>query len=209
MFGLPDIKSFSKNLLYRSQFGITEEECQRGISAACAFFGIPMPRMIEDLTYRPGGGTMFKNWDPNSYSDDVLCYDLAQLKRLGVNNYTGFTAIFTHECAHRFFQNRLLPGPNFGQWENELVADYFMGVRAALERQDITTVINALGWNCPGTGTHPIGKLRQDYVIYGKQEGYYHMIHSSPFNIEDYFQRFLAFRQNHLQELREAELTVY
>lgn len=209
MFGVTDLKRFSRDLLYRSQFGITEKECESGIIAACAFFGIPMPRMIEDLTYSPGGGTMFKNWDPNTYADDVLCYDLVQLKHLGVNNYTGFTAVFTHECAHRYFQNRFLPGPNFGQWEKELVADYFMGVRAALERQDITTIIDALAKNSTGSGTHPIGKLRQDYVIYGKQEGYYHIIHAQPFNIEEYFQRFLEYRINHLEELRRAEFKVY
>ena len=209
MFGLSNIKKFSKDLLYRSQYGITEEECERGIQSACDFFGIPMPRAIEDLTNDPKGATMFKNWDDNRFDDDVLCFDLQQLKRLGVNNYVGFTAVFTHECAHRYFQGRLLPGIDFGQWEGELVADYFMGVRASLERMDITTVVNELAKQSTGCGTHPTGKLRWEYATYGKQEANFHLIHRKPFDIEEYFQCFLEYRQNHLEELRKAELKVY
>ena len=207
--GLSELKKFSRNLLYKSQYGITEDECERAIKAACDFFGIPMPKAIEDLTFNPEGATMFKNWDRDRYDDDVLCYDLQQLKRLGVNNYTGFTAVFTHECAHRYFQNRLLPGPDFGQWENELVADYFMGVRASLERQDITTVINELAKQSTGSGTHPTGKLRWEYATYGKQEGNFHLIKRIPFDVEEYFQLFLEYRERHLDELRKAELRVY
>ncbi|MBR1467917.1 MAG: hypothetical protein IJ606_04730 [Bacteroidaceae bacterium] len=209
MFGFSTLGKFAKGLLYRSQYGITEEECERGIRTACDFFGIPMPRAIEDLTRDPQGATMFKNWDDNRFDDDVLCYDLQQLKRLGVNNYTGFTAVFTHECAHRYFQGRLLPGPDFGQWEGELVADYFMGVRASLEEQDIAAIIDELAKQCTGSGTHPTGELRRKYVIYGKQEGYYHLIKGLPFDIEEYFRLFLEYRLNHIDELRAAELMVY
>jgi len=132
-----------------------------------------------------------------------------QLKSLGVNNYIGFTAVFTHECAHRYFQNRLLPGPDFGQWEGELVADYFMGVRASLERMDITTVVNELAKQSTGSGTHPIGRLRWEYATYGKQEANFHLIHRNPFDIEEYFQYFLEYRLRHLDELRKVELKVY
>lgn len=209
MFGLIDIRKFSKNLLYKSQYGITEEECERGIRTACDFFGIPMPEAIQDLTDDPQGATMLRPFSPDCLTDDVLCYDLKELKELGVNDYVGFTAVFTHECAHRVFQNRLLPGPDFGQWEGELVADYFMGVRASLEGQDITIVKNELAKRSLGSGTHPIGKLRWEYITYGQQEGYFHLIHRQPFDVENYFRCFLEYRQNHLEELRKAELTVY
>ena len=84
MFGMFELKKFSQNLLYKSQYGITLDECERAIKAACDFFGIPMPRAIEDLTNNPEGATMFKNWDKDRYDDDVLCFDLKELKRLGV-----------------------------------------------------------------------------------------------------------------------------
>ena len=209
MFGLIDIRKFSKNLLYKSQYGITEDECIRGIQTACDFFGIPMPRAIQDLTDDPQGATMLRPFSPDSLTDDVLCYDLKELKRLGVNDYVGFTAVFTHECAHRIFQNRLLPGVDFGPWESELVADFFMGVRASLERQNITIVKNELAKHSHGSGTHPIGKLRWEYITYGQQEGNFHLIHRQSFNAEEYFQCFLEYRQNHLEELRKAELKVY
>lgn len=209
MFGLSDIRKFSKDLLYRSQYGITEDECVKGIQTACDFFGIPMPNVIKDLTNNPGGATFVEPHSPDCLTDDVLCYDLRQLKRLGVNNYIGFTAVITHECAHRFFQNRLLPGPDFGQREGELVADYFMGVRASLEGMDITTVVNELARQSTGSGTHPTGRLRWEYATYGKQEANFHLIHRKPFDIEDYFQCFLSYRQRHLDDLRKAELKVY
>lgn len=209
MYGVIDVRKFAKNLLYKSKYGITEDECVKGILAACDFFGIPMPRTIENLTNKPDGATMLRPFSPNSLTDDVLCYDLQELKVLGVNNYIGFTAVFTHECAHRVFQNRLLPGPDFGQWESELVADYFMGVRASLEGQDITVVKNELARHSHGCGTHPIGKLRWEYTTYGQQEGNFHLIHRQPFDVEDYFQCFLEYRKNHLDELRKAELIVY
>lgn len=208
MFGLSAVSKFSKNLLYKSQYGITEDECTAGIQAACDFFGIPMPRAIEDLTKNPDGQTMFVNYERESYEDDILCYNLKQLKRMGVNDYTGFTAVFTHECAHRYFQNRLLPGPDFGQWEGELVADYFMGVRASLERQDITSLIDALSQE-RGSGTHPVGWLRREYALYGKQEGNFHLIKGRPLDIEEYFRLFLEYRLRHLTELRKAEMAVY
>ena len=50
MYGVLDVRKFAKNLLYKSKYGITEDECVKGIQAACDFFGIPMPRTIEDLT---------------------------------------------------------------------------------------------------------------------------------------------------------------
>jgi len=206
---LTDVRAFVKNLLYKSKYGLTEEECIKGIQSACDFFGIPMPRTIEDMTSNPEGETMFKNWDRDRMDDDVLCFDLQQLKGLGVNNYTGFTAVFTHECAHRFFQNRLLPGPDFGQWEGELVADYFMGVRAALEGQDISLILSELMKQSTGSGTHPTGKLRWEYATYGKQEGYMHIMHRKPLDIEEYFQLFLDYRQRHIDDLRKAELRVY
>ena len=60
-----------------------------------------------------------------------------------------------------------------------------------------------------GCGTHPTGKLRWEYATYGKQEANFHIIHRKPFDIEEYFQCFLEYRQQHLKELRDAELKVY
>ncbi len=209
MMGLSDIRHFCKNLLSKSKYGLTEDECLVAIQAACDFFGIPAPVVIQDLTNDPYGQTMFKNRDANSLYDDVLCYDLNELKGLGVSDIIGFTAVFTHECAHRVFQNIDLPGPDNGQWESELIADYFMGVRAGLQDMDIRPVRNALA-TTPGSGTHPLGKLRDEYIGYGFFEGRRHFINQDlPNTLDDYVELFLKYRREHLSELFEAEMVIY
>lgn len=203
-----DVYQFVKDLLYKSKYGLTEEECFTGIKEACDFFGMPMPQLIQDVTGKKDRQTASQSNDPSTFFDDILYYNLEELKTVGVDDYTAFTLVFTHECAHRYFQNRLLPGPNYGQWEGELVADFFMGVRASLQHMDISKVINGLARR-GGSGTHPTGLLRRDYIVYGMQEANFHLIKGKPFDIEDYFQCFLGYRLNHLDELRKAELTVY
>jgi hypothetical protein len=203
-----DVYQCVKNLLFKGKCSLTEEECYNGIKEACDFFGMPMPQLIQDVTGKRDQHTGSQSRDLRTFFDDILYYNLEELKTVGVDDYTAFTLVFTHECAHRYFQNRLLPGPNFGQWEGELVADFFMGVRASLQRKDISKVINGLA-SCGGSGTHPIGFLRRDYIVYGMQEANFHLIKRRPFDIEDYFQCFLRYRLNHLDELRKAELTVY
>ena len=193
MINKSDVYQFVRDLLYKCKYGLTEEECVIGIKEACDFFGMPMPQFVHDVTGKKAQQTASQSNDPNT---------------LGIDDYTAFTAVFTHECAHRYFQNRLLPGPNFGQWEGELVADFFMGVRASLQRMDISKVIDGLA-RSGGSGTHPTGSLRREYIVYGMQEANFHLIKGKPFDIEDYFQCFLRYRLNHLDELRKAELTVY
>lgn len=206
--GLSDINKFCRNLLYRSRYGLTEDGCIRAILDACDFFGIPAPVMIKNMTEKPDGQTMFVNRDRESLYDDVLCYNLKELKSLGISDYTGFTLVFTHECAHRVFQNHWLPGPDFGQWEQELIADYFMGVRAGLQAMEITNVMNGLG-NTHGSGTHPTGWLRKEYIQYGLFEGRAHLIKHRIGDVDEYLRLFLEYRQRHYQELRDAEMKIY
>lgn len=208
MIGFSSIKQYCSNLLNKSKYGLTEDECEVAIQAACDFFGIPAPVLIKNLTSDKNSQTLFRNRDPNSLYDDVLEYNLKELKALGVSDIVGFTAVFTHECAHRVFQNTLFPGPDSGQWEQELIADYFMGVRAGLQDMDITPVRNALA-STSGSGTHPIGSFRDEYINYGFLEGRRHLTHNLPNNLDEYVQLFLAYRRSHLEALHEAEMTIY
>lgn len=202
------LMQFCQDLIRKSRYGITLEECMIGVQTACEFFNIPVPETIYDLTNNPDGQTMFINSDPESYNDDILCYDLEQLKTLGINSYSAFTACLTHENAHRYFQNKVIPGQMFGQWEGELVADYFMGVRAYLENLQIDSVIDGLA-SMRGCGTHPTGTLRKEYLNYGKTEAYLHTIRHIPFDIEDYYQCFLRYRQEHINDIRKAQMEIY
>ena len=112
------------------RFGLSDEDIRDAIKSACDFFNIPMPRMIQDLTNAQNGQTMFVNWDRGSYYDDVLCFNMQQLIDMNVDSKEAFSLVMTHECAHRVLQATPFPGINDGVWENELAADFFMGVRA-------------------------------------------------------------------------------
>lgn len=197
-----------RSALYKRIYNLSLEECYKGVQTACAFFGIPMPAKIIDQTGNPKEGTAFLNWDPTSYADDQLQFNLDELRSLGVVDYDSFTAVITHECAHRYFQNRTLPGINFGEWEDELVADFFLGVRASVENLKIDSVRKGLGMTT-GAGTHPIGRLRYNYVRQGMILANFNLIQHKPINIEEFYQKFLEYRQSHLDELRQAEMTIF
>ena len=83
-----------------------------------------------------------------------------------------------------------------------------MGVRAALQDMDITSVVNGLAQS-RGSGTHPTGALRREYILYGKQEGYMHRIKNRVCDAEHYFRLFLEYRERHIAALREAEMRIY
>ena len=106
----PMLEGFRASMKKLLKYGLSEKDCLDGVQSACAFFDIPMPALIADLTNQPGGQTMFVDFDKNSFADDVICYDLEQLLRLGVRNVQAYTLVMTHECAHRVLQNTKLPG---------------------------------------------------------------------------------------------------
>lgn len=202
------VKQFVADLRSKWTYGLTEQECVEGIENVCSFFGIPVPVLIQNVTEHPDFGTCVMNRDRDTLEDDILCFDLKQLKSMGVSDQMGFMAVITHECAHRVFQNHWFPGPDMGQWESELVADYFMGVKIGLEGWNVESVINALD-ALRGSGSHPIGKLRGEYVRYGRFEAHRHMIQRKVGTLQEYLDLFLEYRKRHLDELRKAELTIY
>lgn len=208
MFSISSIFSFYKNILYKCRYHITENECKQAVLEVCDFFGIPEPLLIKDITDHPELGTCIMPRDTERLDDDLLLFDLKELKQLGVEDIIGFKAVMTHECAHRVFQNQWFPGPDMGQWEGELIADYFMGIHAGLKAWDISTLINALA-STGGSGSHPSGKFRKEYVQYGLFEARRHLIQRKVGTIGEYFQLFIDYRNAHLKELRQAELMIY
>jgi len=194
------------------KYGVTEQDCINEIKAACAFFGMPMPASIDNLTYLPYGQTMFVNRNRESFADDILCYDLAELKRLGVTGKHAFTLIMTHENAHRLMQNTPIEGVNNGQWEQELIADFFMGVRAGIEgipHSALDAVRSGLK-DTPGAKTHPTGKLRSDIISYGYTwVGNMDLIHHKKRTMQEYYNIFMEWLQKHKGEIRQAQVPFY
>lgn len=202
------IKPFFANIKSKVLYGMTEKECVDGVNEICEFFGIPVPVLIQNVTDNPRGSTCIYPNNPDTMEDDILCFDLKQLKSMGVSDKVTFMAVMTHECAHRVFQNHWFPGPDMGQWESEMVADYFMGVKIGLEGWDAAPIIRALEM-VPGSGTHPVGKVRAEYVKLGRFEAHKRMIQRRTGTISDYLTSFLQYREAHSKELRKAELTIY
>jgi hypothetical protein len=182
------------------QFGLSQNDIQDAIKSACDFFNIPMPRMIQDLTYVQNGQTMFVNYDRGSYYDDVLCYNMQQLLELNVTTKEAFSLVMTHECAHRVLQAIQFQGINGGAWENELAADYLMGCRAGLWNMDDTKVVLGLA-QTPGSQTHPEGTLRALFIRAGKYKAQEMHRQGIPLTMPNLINEFWKCRQSNLNEI--------
>lgn len=101
LFNHTSMDEFLKMSQRFKKFGLTPKDVEDAIKSACDFFHIPMPRMIQDLTNVQNGQTMFVNWHPGLYEDDVLCYNMQQLVDMKVDSKEAFSLVMTHECAHR------------------------------------------------------------------------------------------------------------
>ena len=190
------------------RFGLSESDIRDAIKSACDFFNIPMPRMIQDLTNLENGETMFMNWDRGSYYDDVLCFNMQQLIDLNVDSKDAFSLVMTHECAHRVLQATQFPGVNNGAWENELAADFLMGVRAGLWNMDESKV--ALGLmmtnGCP---SHPEGLLRALFIRHGKYVSQTMRWQGIPLTMQNLLNEFMRFRNENLSEILSLQRKYY
>lgn len=208
------LDNFKKNLDRYAKYGVSYFECEKAIKETCEFFNIPVPVFIGDLTGHPRGQTMFFNAHSNklSYADDIICYNMEELKYLGVNSKDAFSLVMTHECAHRLLQSSHLPGRNNGQWEQELCCDFFMGVRCGLDKishDALVSVRNGLSQS-PGSVSHPTGKLRYDVISYGvTYVEYMDLIHHQRHSIPEYMRKFEEWRQKHAEEIYQAQIPFY
>lgn len=166
----PGMRAFAERALGRrfGRYGLSDLDIQRGIKSACDFFGLNYPMMVEDLTHVEYGATMFCNANKRSTADDILCYNLEELRQLNVRTPVAFTLVMTHECAHRALQNVRFGGVADGKWNEEMACDFFMGVRAAMQQLDIRDVL--VGFQNDGGGAeHPTGELRVGVISFGYQ----------------------------------------
>lgn len=208
----PMLEGFRASMKKLLKYGLSEKDCLDGVQSACAFFDIPMPALIADLTNQPGGQTMFVDFDKNSFADDVICYDLEQLLRLGVRNVQAYTLVMTHECAHRVLQNTKLPGRNDGQWEEELAADFFVGVRAGLEGFP-HEAFGAVRYGLErggGSVSHPCGWLRSEVMSYAyTYVGNIDLIHHRKRSISEYLAVFNDWRNKNSGKILQAQVPFY
>lgn len=191
-----------------NRFGLSPEEVEDAIKSACDFFNIPMPRMIHDMTNVRNGQTMFVNWHPGSYEDDVLCINMQQLVDMNVDSKEAFSLVMTHECAHRALQNTRFPGINNGVWEQELAADFFMGCRAGLCGINESKITIGLILT-EGSPTHPEGSLRALFIRHGKYTAIEMRNKSIPLTMQNLLNEFMAYCQANLEEILHEQRKYY
>ena len=171
-------------------YHMSQQDICDAIQSACDFFHIPSPRVIHDMTHVRNGQTAFLNRDRGSFYDDEISFNLDQLIAMNIETKTAFSLVMTHECAHRVFQNTIFYGINNGAWEQELCADFFMGVRAGLRNlADIESVAIGLYHTC-ASPTHPEGALRTLFVRHGKYAGLELKSAGVPLTVQNLFNKF-------------------
>lgn len=190
------------------KFNLTHKEVMEAIRSACDFFRIPYPELIYDLTNSKGGRTMFVNNNSDDMSNDILCYNMDQLIGLNVNSKDSFSLIMTHECAHRVFQKVKLPGVANGIWEHELLADFFMGIRAGLWSIDFGLPMIGL-FLTQGSPTHPEGMVRGMFIRHGKYLAQRMLMEGKPKTIEYIFNKFLEYREEMMDEIINYQSKYY
>lgn len=188
--------------------GLTPKDVEDAIKSACDFFNIPMPCMIHDMTNVRNGQTMFVNWHPGSYEDDVLCINMQQLVDMNVDSKEAFSLVMTHECAHRALQNTRFPGINNGVWEQELAADFFMGCRAGLCGMNESKITIGLILT-EGSPTHPEGSLRALFIRHGKYTAIEMRNKSIPLTMQNLLNEFMAYCQANLEEILHEQRKYY
>ena len=161
------MEAFLNNARKSYLSSLSNDQILYAINSACEYFHIPSPVLIRDLTNQEGGYTMFTNFDPKSYGDDVICYNMHELANLNVGTLDAFSLIMTHEAAHRALQGVRFEGPNNGCWQSELAADFLMGTRAGFfDIKSIGNVIEGLRIT-RGSNDHPKGWLRANFIRHG------------------------------------------
>lgn len=190
------------------KFNLTHKEVMEAIRSACDFFRIPYPELVYDLTNSKGGRTMFVNNNSDDMANDILCYNMDQLIGLNVNSKDSFSLIMTHECAHRVFQKVKLPGVANGIWEHELLADFFMGIRAGLWSIDFGLPMIGL-FLTQDSPTHPEGMVRGMFIRHGKYLAQRMLMEGKPKTIEYIFNKFLEYREEMMDEIINYQSKYY
>ncbi len=204
------LDNFHRNLERQFKFGVSIFDCDKAVKDASAFFGISVPDIIRDLTDETDGATYVCLGNRGSMADDELSYSLAQLANMKITGKEAFSLIITHEFSHRVLQDTHFPGLNDGSWEQELCCDFFMGVRASLDKMSteaLNAVRNGLG-NCSGSSSHPTGHLRYEVISHGYMIGNFDIVQHRQRSFNDYMKCFWDWLQKNAQTIRQEQMSI-
>lgn len=161
-FSMFDISDFTDGLMdnLQSYFGsgLTDDMVIQSTQDASDFFNISEPLDVVE-----GWTTGVYNNNPFVTGDDLLMVSREQLEGMGISGKDGLDLVLTHECAHRRLQGMNL---GFDSHQEELCCDYMAGVRAGLNKIDITEMQNSLADSLE-SDTHPAGFRRVEAIERG------------------------------------------
>ena len=204
------LENFHRNLERKLKFGVSIFDCDEAVKGASAFFGISVPDVIKDLTDEIDGATYVRLGNRGSMADDELSYSLDQLFNMGITGKEALSLIITHEFSHRVLQDTHFPGLNNGSWEQELCCDFFMGVRASLDKMSteaLNAVRNGLG-KSPGSDTHPTGHLRYEVISHGYMIGNFDLIQHRHRSFNEYLKCYWDWLQKNAQIIRQEQISI-
>lgn len=141
------------------EYGLPDDVVFSAAHEACRFFN------LMDIPIEHSPSTCVNLGNPYIYEDDRLGFSREQLLGMNVHDHDTLSLIFTHEQTHRALQLMWCSG-QISDWQNELICDAFVGVRAEMEGLDAGPVRQSLsnGIDCP---THPGFDLRDAYITHG------------------------------------------
>ena len=136
---------------------VLESRAELSAKNACDFFSIP------DALIQKGDNICVYNNNLETFSDDVLQYNVNQFKDMECISFEDMTKVWSHECGHRLLQNYY---PN--SWTHELGGDFFTGVRSEMIGLPKGNFEKHIG-STSASLTHPDGKLRLQAIDYGRE----------------------------------------
>lgn len=117
------------------EHGLSDDVISSSLADAYHFFG------LAPEGFQIGDFTCVSYNDPTVWEDDVLTIGREELLSHGVHDKSTVSLICTHEIAHRLTQMKYAYG-EISTWQSELIADKWMGFRAAAEGMDINKILS-------------------------------------------------------------------
>lgn len=185
--------------MYESPFSY--DMIEESVERACDFFHIEQPAEILQ-----GHTTAVNLGDTNTFGDERLFFNLAQLENMGITEQDGLDLVMTHEGTHIMLQDL---DTGFNQFQEELCCDYMAGVRAGLNGMDVSQLENSL-IDLPQGLEHPVGTLRVDAIEQGLAFAHNYMAtHTLPPTFNECLEDFNGDYMRDVAELNQLEKEVY
>lgn len=188
-------------LLGINESSYSTEMIEDSVERACDFFHIEQPESIE-----PGYSTAVRLGDADTYQDDILFYNRAQLEGMGITGQDALDLVMTHEGTHRILQNM---ETGFDCYQEELCCDYMAGVRAGLNSMDVSQFENALA-NETQSFDHPAGNYRVEAIERGLAfANEYVSTHGIPPTFNECYEDFIGDDMRNMAQLAELKNNVF